>query len=89
MIKQQITSMLFNFNMSQHGAAYCIYNVQMYANKFAVYAKFLEVVHSFVCQYNILLLSFVYCDPDFFILLNNLTGMSRQCLIVLLMFLRY
>ena len=89
MIKQQITSMLFNFNMSQHGAAYCIYNVQMYANKFAVYAKFLEVVHSFVCQYNILLLPFVYSDPAFFILLNNLTGMSRQCLIVLLMFLRY
>ena len=27
----------------------------MYANKFAVYAKFLEAAQSFVCQYNKLL----------------------------------
>ena len=35
--------------------------------KFAVRAKFLEAMQSFVCQYNILLLSFVYFDPAFFI----------------------
>ena len=39
----------------------------MYANKFVVYAKFLEAVQNFVHQYNILLLPFVYFNPAFFI----------------------
>ena len=43
-----------------------LHNVHMYVNKFVVYAKTLEAVESFVRQYNILLLSFVYCDPAFF-----------------------
>ena len=49
------------------GATNCVHNIKMYANKFAVYAKFLEAAQSFVCQYNKLLLSFVYFDPPFFI----------------------
>ena len=43
-----------------------IHNVQMYANKYVVYAKFLEVVQSFVHQYNSLLLSFVSSEAAFY-----------------------
>ena len=44
-----------------------IHNLKIYAKKFVVYTKFLEAIQSFVHQYNILLLSFVYFDPAFFI----------------------
>ena len=63
--------------------------MQIYANKFVLYAKFLEAVQSFVRQYNILLLSFVYSDLVFLIGwrvvcfvvdLNLLTWMYTQCL---------
>lgn len=43
------------------------YESQINIRVHLVYTKFLEVVHSFVCQYNILLLSFSYLDPAFFI----------------------
>ena len=45
-----------------------LFNVQMYAKKKnTVYAKFLEVVESFVRRYYILLLSSVYFCPNLFI----------------------
>ena len=66
----------------------------MHASKFVVYAKFFCVIKCFVCLYNILLLSLVYSHPAFFIdwklfcfffvYLNLLTWLSRQCLIVTL-----
>ena len=39
----------------------------MYAKKFTMYVKFLEAVQSFVRQYDILLLSFIYCDHACFL----------------------
>ena len=52
---------------NNQGATNSVHNVQTHVNKFVVYAKFLEAVQNFICQYNILLLSFVYFDPAFFI----------------------
>ena len=43
-----------------------VHNVKVYANKFVAYAKSLETVQRFVCQYNMLLLYLVYFDPAFF-----------------------
>ena len=81
-----------------YGATNCIHNIKMYANKFVVYAKFLEAIQNFVCQCNILLLPFVYFDPTFFIgwklfvfifvYLNLLIWMFRQCLIIPLLYLQ-
>ena len=43
-------------NLVQQGATNCGNNVEMYTNKFVVYAKLLETVQSLVRQYNIFLL---------------------------------
>ena len=51
-------------NLVQQGATNRGNNVEIYANKFVVYAKFLETVQSLVRQYNILLL-FIYFYPAF------------------------
>ena len=45
----------------------CAHTIHVYARKFVAYTKFLEVMQSFVCQYNILLLSFIYSEPAFLI----------------------
>ena len=79
------------------GATNRVQKVQMYDSKLVLHAKFLEAVQSFGRQYNILLLSFVYSEPVFFIdrkllcvflYLNRLIWMSKQFLIVPLMFLK-
>ena len=66
-------------------------------SKFVVYVKFMEAVQRFVRQYNIPLLSYVFCDPAFFIgwklfctflYLCLLTWINRQCLVFLLTFLQ-
>ena len=44
-----------------------VHNGQIYANKFAVYIKFLEAIQGFICQNDILLLSSICSDPAFFI----------------------
>ena len=81
-------------NLWGQGATNRVRNVQMYANKFFVYAKFLEAVQSFLPHYNILLISFVYFDPAFsigwifFVFLSLLTSMPRKYLIVPLIFLQ-
>ena len=81
-------------NLWGQGATNRVRNVQMYANKFFVYAKFLEPVQSFLPHYNILLLSFAYSDPAFsigwifFVYLSLLTSMPRKYLIVPLIFLQ-
>ena len=49
--------------MRKQGAINRVHNVQMLVNKFVMYGKILEAVQSFVRQYIILLLSFVYFDP--------------------------
>ena len=53
--------------IKRQGATKRIHIVKMYAKKFVVYPKFLDTVQTFVCQYNMLLLSLVYPDPAFFI----------------------
>ena len=72
------------------GATNPIRNVQMYGNRFVVYAKFVEAVQRFVRQYNVPLLSYVFFDPAFFVgwklfcafvYLYLLTWMPRQCLV--------
>ena len=49
--------------MRKQGAINRVHNVQIVANQFVMYGKILEAVQSFVRQYIILLLSFVYFDP--------------------------
>ena len=49
--------------MRKQGAINRVHNVQMLVNKFVMYGEILEAVQSFVRQYIILLLSFVYFDP--------------------------
>ena len=44
--------------LQNHGAPNCVHNIQMYANKFVVYAKFLEAIQIFLRQFNKLFLSF-------------------------------
>ena len=44
-----------------------IRKVQMYGNRFVVYAKFVEAVQRFVRQYNVPLLSYVFFEPALFI----------------------
>lgn len=65
-----------------------VHNGQIYANKFAVYIKFLEAIQGFICQNDILLLSSICSDPAFFIgwqllciflYFNLLPLMFRQC----------
>ena len=51
---------------SNQGTTNWVLNVQMYANKFVAYAKFLEAIQSFLCPYNIFTF-FRYLDPAFFI----------------------
>ena len=49
------------------GATNRILKVQMYGNRFVVYAKCVEAVQRFLRQYNVPLLSYVFFDPSFFI----------------------
>ena len=58
---------ILNVTSKAQGATNRIRKVQMYGNRFVVYAKFVEAVQRFVRQYNVPLLSYVFFDSAFFI----------------------